>query len=1114
MLNFIFGRSGCGKTEYCFNQIESLVNNGEKNILLITPEQYNFTAERKLLLSLKESGINKVENSSFSRLNNEVSRIYGGEKLPVISKGSKAVLMKKAVDSVKDSLSVFNKKVNSSSFITSMVKIYDEMKSCDISSEKLMSAADSIDREVLSRKLSDMSTIISAYENLLDGEYYDSSDELSRLYEKLLNIGYFKNRYVFIDGFNGFVANEYKILELIIKEAKSVTVTLATDSFGEDNQYSLFSYVNKNAESLKKIAEKNGIPVNIINLDKNFRTESKSLLFCEQNIFSGNGGAFSEKPQDIQIYSAKSVSDECEYIALQIKKELRNRRKARDIAVICRDAEKYSNEIVYAFRKYDIPYYDDERQPVNTQPLMVFVQYLLRTAVFSFRSDDILSLAKTGLTDLDSKSISCLENYIYLWNISGVKKWGSPFEASPRDFAAEITDSDRKKLVSINETREYLFGRLNHFKNSVKDCTAKEIGAAVYNLLISFNVNKHLKEIAEKLSKYGKSILAEEQGRIWEILMKILNQLAIVLGDEKISAKDYLSLFSIMISCEDLGVIPQGLDNVQFGQADRMRADNPKSVYILGANEGEFPRTVTSGGLLSESDRVVLSNNNLELYSFGDILNLQERYFAYMAVSAPSEKLSITYLGNGKNPTPSIIVTSIKKMFPEIEEIKYSDISDIDLIESKSSAFELMAERFNDNTAFSESLKEYFKADSRFDSVKLLAENVDAVIKNEESAVKLFGNDMYLSASRLEDFFNCRFRYFCKFGLMARPRKKAQMNAMTTGTVIHFVLEKLISEAGSDKLGQMSRQEIKIIVDKYLRLFLKEKMGASDEFTSRFTYQFLRLSKMLYSVAGRLASEFSQSRFSAKAFELNIDTDGDVKPKLISLEKGGTVQIRGEVDRVDILEENGKRYVRVVDYKSGNKKFSLSDVLYGLNLQMFVYLFTLCNDKSSEYSGIPAGVLYMHAARSVWGVDRDIDQKEISGKEKNEFKMKGIVLYDEDNNIVEAMEKDLKGDYIPVRYTQKNGLTGCFASLEELGAISRRIEGLIAEMGNLLQSGNIQQNPINGTNHDKTCEFCDYSSVCANRRIIENRETEDLSDDDVMKILKEEQHAEVDSTAE
>ncbi|MDE5995865.1 MAG: exodeoxyribonuclease V subunit gamma, partial [Eubacterium sp.] len=334
---------------------------------------------------------------------------------------------------------LFSKKLDSSAFVEAMIKIYDEMKSCDISADNLSVVSEKVDREILSLKLVDMSKIINAYEGLLNGEYYDASDELTRLYGKLVNTNYFKNRNVFIDGFNGFVANEYKILELIITNAKNVTITLATDSFGSKDKYNLFSYVNKNAETLKSIAEKNGIAVDIVQLDRNYRTDNNALLCCEKHLFSADSYKFEAENDAVEIYSAKSVSDECEYIAIQIKKELRNGRKAKDIAVICRDTDMYANEIVYAFRKYQIPYYDDERQPINTQPLMVFVQYLLRTVVYSFKSEDVLSLAKTGLTDLDSKSISNLENYIYLWNINGVKKWSNVFEASTKGFASEIT---------------------------------------------------------------------------------------------------------------------------------------------------------------------------------------------------------------------------------------------------------------------------------------------------------------------------------------------------------------------------------------------------------------------------------------------------------------------------------------------------------------------------------------------------------------------------------------------------------------------------------------------------------------------------------------------------
>lgn len=1103
MLKFVLGRSGYGKTEYCFSQINRLVDSGKDNILLITPEQYNFTAEKRLLKMLGERNINKIENSSFSRLNNEVSRLYGGNTLPVLSKGSKAVLMKKAVDSVKDKLLVFNKKTESSSFVNSMVRIYDEMKSCNVTFSEMYNVSDKIEKEILARKLKDMSLIIGMYESIIDGLYLDSADELSRLYNRLAETDYLKDRYVFIDGFNGFVANEYKILELIIRDAAVVTVTFATDSYGCGDEYNLFAYVNKNIAITEKIAKKSNVPVEIVYLNENFRAKNHSIRFLEKKLFSRENNTFSRVTENISLYSAKSIEDECDYVSVQIKKHLRQGIRAKDIAVICRDADKYSAQLLHSFKKYEIPYFDDERQPVKNQPLIVFVKYLLKSVIYSFRSDDILSLAKTGLTDLKSNDISSLENYIFLWNISGVKKWSSDFVDSTKGFVSDIDKNDYEKIKKINASRKYLYEKINHFKLNVKNACASEISRQIYNTLVDFNVNRHLKDIALSLTECNMHALAGEQERVWDILMQILNRFATILGDDKISVSDYLSLFNIMVSSEDLGVLPQGLDNVQFGQADRLRADNPKIAFVLGANEGEFPQAVTSGGLLSDNDRVILNKNDFKLYSFGETLNLQERYFAYMAISSASDYLYVLYQGSGSNTSPSVIVTSLKDIFPDIKELRYGDIPEIDLIESRISAFELMAEKYGDNTEFSESLKAFFKDDPRYNSVKLLAENENVEIKDKTLAAELFGKDMYLSASRLEDFFNCRFRYFCKFGLMAKTRDKAQMDAMETGVVIHYVLESIISEAGSAKLGKMSSTEIHVLVDKFLLEYLNTRMGNSAEFSSRFKYQFLRLSKMLYSVVSRLAGEFSQSKFEAKAFELNIDKDGEVKPQIINLEDGGTVRLRGSVDRVDVLEENGNKYIRVVDYKSGNKKFSLSDIIYGLNLQMFVYLFTVCSDKSGKYSGIPAGVLYMHASRSVLNLGRGTEEAEILKEENKEFKMKGLVLYDEEHDILNSMEKDLKGRYIPVKMT-KSGISGCFASLEELGRICKKVEKLIAYMGNSLHSGEINQNPINGKSHDRTCEFCDYSAVCANRRIIEPREMQELKDDEVIELLKEE----------
>ena len=364
---------------------------------------------------------------------------------------------------------------------------------------------------------------------------------------------------------------------------------------------------------------------------------------------------------------------------------------------------------------------------------------------------------------------------------------------------------------------------------------------------------------------------------------------------------------------------------------------------------------------------------------------------------------------------------------------------------------------------------------------------------------------MYVSASRVEDFYNCSFRYFCKFGLNARPRIRAEIDPMQRGTLIHYVLEMILSTVGSKKLSSLTNVEIKALVDRFITMYFEQEMGNAADLSIRFKYNYRRLSKLIYSVVYHLAEEFAHSDFEANAFELDIDKDGQVKPEQIILEDGGTIQIRGSIDRVDTYVHNGERYVRVVDYKSGNKSFNYSDILHGLNLQMFIYLFSLCNDKNAELTGIPAGVLYMHAARNIFNFNsRTAAANTIKSEENASFKMKGIVLDTADGEIAKAMDRELMGRYIPVKAKKDGELTGKLARLEQLGYIHKKINEHVAQMGMELHLGNINQNPVKDKMHKNTCEYCDYKDVCANKRTIENRTLDDISDKEVLEILAKE----------
>lgn len=1109
MLQLILGRSGSGKTEYVFSQIKKLVENGEQNILLLTPEQYSFISERRLLKDLGESRVNSVENGSFSRLSNEISRRYGSAPLPILTKGAKAVVFKKACENIKEELKLFGKNIDNVAFINSAINIYDEMKSCRVGADDIMQASINTDKETLSQKLHDISLIMSAYDSYIEGKFLDGASELTRLYTKLVDLDYFVGRTVFIDGFNGFVAQEYKILEVILSQAKAVYVTFCTDSHINNDKYNLFSYVNNNINYLREAAENAGTSMlEPIYLKDNHRFNNDELKLSEKFLFSNVKNTSDDIPQNIELYGAKSVTDECDFVSDRISKLLRSGVKASDIAVICRDLDKYQKELQFSFSKYNIPYFNDERQNISSEPLIMFVNFLMRCSIYSLSSNDIFSMLKTGLTALDDEAVNELENYAFIWNIKG-SKWKKEFTNSPKGFSEEMSDNDLKKLEAINKSREYVVERLQKFNSACKKKNSADICRAIYFTLIDFSVDDKLRGLAQSLNDSGKSVLAFEQGRVWDLLMDILDKLATISNDQNITVKEFYKLFNLMIMNEDLGNIPSGLDNVQIGSADRIRCNNPYAVFVVGANEGEFPQSVSSSGLLSESDRNILIENKFKLYAYGETLNAQEKYFAYMALSAPSDRLFVSFRNGSADGAESIIVSELKNIFLNLEvhsaEAEYS----VSAAETDANTFEILASNFDDNTEFIATLKEYFadkpEFESRLSAVKRLSKNEDITIKNPDLARKLFKNDMYLSVSKIEDYYKCAFRYYCKFGLNARPRIKAEMNPMETGSVIHYVLECIVRDYGSKGLIELNSRQITSEVKKYLKQYLESKMGDYSEFSVRFKYRFMYLSKLISCVVLRLREEFENCDFEPKAFELSIgngENGESVKSQAINLPDGGTIQIRGSIDRVDTYTENGEQYVRVVDYKSGIKKFKLSDILYGLNLQMFVYLFTLCKS-NNELAGKEAGVLYLHSSRKIYNVSRNDIDLSVLKEDSDAYKMVGVVLNDEENPIAEHMEHDLRGEFIDVKCSAKNGVSGSIVSLEDMGRISRKIDSLIEQMGVELHMGKIMQNPVNSTNHNNTCEFCDYSSVCANRKEIELKEIEELSFSDTLKKLKE-----------
>ena len=91
-LRIIYGKSGSGKSEYCFKEIANLIEK-EKKIYIITPEQFSFTAERKLMDAIDTNAVLNAEVITLSRMAHRVLQELGGSKQTQLTKCGKSMLI-------------------------------------------------------------------------------------------------------------------------------------------------------------------------------------------------------------------------------------------------------------------------------------------------------------------------------------------------------------------------------------------------------------------------------------------------------------------------------------------------------------------------------------------------------------------------------------------------------------------------------------------------------------------------------------------------------------------------------------------------------------------------------------------------------------------------------------------------------------------------------------------------------------------------------------------------------------------------------------------------------------------------------------------------------------
>lgn len=1104
MLTFLTGTYFSSKKQYIYDKICSSLNNGER-VYLIVPEQASFDRDRDFLLTYGERLSNALTVTSFTHLSRDVLEENGLRVKPEADEAARSVLMSLAVEECADELDIFKRYSSKLSLVTRILGEYDEIRQAGLSNEEMKKAALSLPEGKLRKKLNELSVIFSVYDAFVGERFSEKSDNIAVMTEFLKKNKVFKDAIVFFDDFRGFTGAQIKLMTEIISQTKESFVSVCAPDSVSSFDSEAYLHAVKNCRKIRNAVTLRGVgcfeeKIFSVHPDEALNALSASLFCVEKE-------EYAEKTESVKIISAANKYSECDTVALQIKKLIDEERyRCRDIIISERDAG-YAKTMISSLKKYGIPVFEDKRVPLFEYPLIKAVLSAVSIAAFGFSTEEIFSYIKTGVTGIDTAQSAELENYVYIWGIDkGV--WLKPFKGHPDGFGETENEKSAEKLDRINTVRGKIITPLLSLKRKLEKGEAELSCRAVFEFMTEIKAAENFLSYAQFLYDNGNEAGAVECAQVWDALTQSLDSLYEATGTAKISSARFFELLKIILSSADIGRIPAGIDEIIIGSAGRTRHLEPRAVFVLGCNEGVFPASPVSGGLFTSSERRTLCSNEFPLENISENIYSEERMIAYSLLTLPTEKLFVSYSRAGtdsQKTEPSEIISEIEDILPFVCHIDDREITSEEKIGSLESAFEECAALYRENTVFSASLKKFIEESSfkdRFSAVKAAAENLPAEIKDKSVSTELFGNDMYISPSKAEVYHSCAFKYFCQYGLDLRKPKIADLDARINGLLIHYLLENILKTNNNKALTEMSESALKAEISRITEDFITDYMGGREDKGILLNRSLDKTKDTAFEILKRMRAEFSVSRFETADVELNISYKGEVKPYKISLPDGGSITVGGKVDRVDIMKDENKAYLRVVDYKTGGKDFKLSDVFDGLNMQMLIYLMCLWDNGKARYGDIiPAGILYVPANNSGDQLERNASEEEVETQKILNGRMNGMIL--EDEQVLDGMEEGCKGYFINAFIDDKGRMKGTFLSIDGFRRLHKKIDELLRDMGQALHGGKIEALPVIGTSSYKyTCEYCDFKDICRRSENDASREPSGLSHKDAVSLLK------------
>ncbi|ABR50257.1 ATP-dependent nuclease subunit AddB [Alkaliphilus metalliredigens QYMF] len=1141
-IRYIFGRAGRGKSYLALEEIKQKLQEEEDNkLFLLVPEQFTLQAERDLIRKQELTGMMRAEVLSFTRLAHRVfSEVGGLTRVPINELGKNMILRKIADESLKE-LSIYQSIAKQDGFITKLNELICEMKQHDITPTELTMELNEIEEEtILKRKLEDITLLYQRFNNYLKGQYVDNEDHVNLLIENIERVEFLEGAEIWIDGFQSFTPQIIRVIEKLAQKVANITITFTMELNAKEKDKDLFHITQKTYLKVKTIAQKFNLDEEVINLDIEERKvlpKEKEIAHIEREFNTYPYKQYADEIANLEIFAGSNLYSEMENVAAQIIHLVRNRGyRWNDIALVSGGLDQYSMILKRVFEEYHIPYFIDEKRSIMNNPMIELILSSIEILSRGYQYEDVFSFLKTGFSDLTKDEVEQLENYVLQYGIRG-KAYSEPFtkgfekkQIQQKDKEEGEKQIDEEKKEKYNELRMRFIAPFAKFEKRIyRKKKIGEITKALFEFMKELNIEDKLNQWIEELREEKYFEYVNENTQIWNKIMEIFDQLTEILADESATLKEYGRILEAGFLACKVGVIPSTIDQVLVGSIERSKSHDIKALFVVGVNDGVLPFGQEDGGILLDHERESLVKKGISIGTTLESSLLEEQFMIYSAFSKPTEYLWVSYAladQEGKAMRQSILIDRFKKLFKNLR-IKSDVVNDVDrqlhLITTPISTFKYMTENIRQNVddkamadmwwdVYDWYSKEPTWEDRRKLMVKGLFHQNQITYIGENKAKSLYDNPIKSSVSRLERFANCPFSHFVTYGLRPKERKEYQLSNPDIGRLFHDSMEQFTKEMVNEEIQwkDLTKEKNDELVEKVIDEMVPDFEHGIMLSTHRYQYLVTRLKRISKRAMWTLTDHVKKGEFVPMGHEIIFGLEGDVPPIIIELANGEKIYLEGRIDRVDLLndEEDGN-YVKIIDYKSGSKEFSLSDVYYGLQIQLMVYLDAILSseEKKHQVEIHPGGIFYFKIddpmVKTTEKVVEEVE-KEINKK----LKMKGLVL--KDVNIIKKMDRSIgrSSTIVPAGLTKDDEISKSSSALpeEDFKALLNHVRRLVKEIGEEMLKGNVKIEPFK-KGGDTSCKYCDYIAICQFDNSFHDNQyknIKELKSDEVLERIKKE----------